>query len=134
MKGNLTITRISKSNFNMYFEDETSGTRFLEVEINGEQLMQALSGLGMVDCDFDLAAQYVGWKRETKQVAVKVPQGFNTHGASERQWKDLLARYEEFGWTAYRGDIGNHHKWVKGTTDTYAVTFTRFVPPVESPA
>lgn len=126
MKGNITISRPRPSDYiQIEFGDELSGRRFLRARVKLADFAEALTGLGYVDCEFDLTPNEVGKKREIKIERIQV----DGYSFTDEQKTVILAPYEVDGWVAQRLNLGDHHKRFNGG---YNVTFIRFVPATET--
>lgn len=103
--------------------DELSGAAMIEVILTPEQWGDAVSGLGRVDCTFELGnVELCGLRRETKVekiVTAKYPTSY-----SKEEIAEILSRYEVDGWQARERDFTNHHN-ISG--NTVSVIFVRFV-------
>lgn len=128
-KGNISIIRYSStSTMKIELRDESSGIRFLEVELTAGDLMLALSGRSEMDCEFELRhLENVGKLREHKEEVVPIP----TMGVrvSDEAITKALEPFEVDGWKARREDTKNHHCFVEYNAEysLYRVSFTRFV-------
>lgn len=129
MKGNISVLRYSStSTMKIELRDESSGVRFLEVELTAEDLMLALSGRSEMDCKFELKyVESIGKLREYKEEIVPIP----TMGVrvSDEAIIRALEPFEVDGWSARREDAKNHHRFVEYSAEysLYRVSFTRFV-------
>lgn len=122
MKGNITISRPRPADYiQIEFGDELSGRRFLRAKVKLADFAEALTGLGYVDCEFELTPDEVGKVRETKTERIQA----DGYSLTDEQKIAILAPYEVDGWRAQRSDLGNHHK---GSQGVYSVAFVRFVP------
>lgn len=131
MKGKISIHRY-QSNVPPYggvhieVSDRSSGMEFLKVDMTFEEFGNVMSGLGYVDCEFELRnTNLVGCKRESKEEKIQLRDKEFIIRDESRQ-NELLAPYEVDGWVARRSDLENHHK-IKNNIVT--VVFTRFVEP-----
>lgn len=128
LKGELSIGRYSSTD-TMHIEliDESSSITFLSVEIDCKDLMLALTGLGNVDCSFELRnTKLIGKKLETKTEEI-----FCAYPADEEDIYKALKPLLKDGWMARREDFSNHHNIVRGSVKddkaTYRVSFHRYV-------
>jgi hypothetical protein len=131
-KGKITISRWSGGarggGISIELTDETSGTRFLNVEMSIEDFGGAITGMSYMDCEFGLRAQNVGKIRESKSMVIP----FKNTDYKKREEDEItsLAPFEVDGWRGSHGDLGNHHRsaWVDADGwHCYRVNFTRFV-------
>lgn len=129
MKGTISVLRYSStSTMKIELRDESSGVRFLEVELTAEDLMLAISGRSEMDCQFELKyLETVGKLREHKEEIVPIPT-MGVFVTAEVVTK-ALEPFEIDGWKARREDAKNHHRFVeyKAEYSLYRVSFTRFV-------
>jgi len=129
MKGKITLSRYSSNQENLtpihiVVEDDQSGSRFLDLSMSLENFAFMLTGLGYIDCDFELNGKYVGKIKEHKTEEITVSFKWDI---TEEDKTEYLKPYEIDGWMGYSKDIGNSHKLVKGKKDTYTVGFTRYI-------
>lgn len=80
LKGKLSIGRYANGTSNgecfITIEDELSGVKFLQLELSAEMLGRAITGLSMVDCEFELkSAALVGMEvqRKSESVVIDMP-------------------------------------------------------------
>ena len=131
MKGNITFDGIPRTGTDrslyILLEDELSHTTFLEVTMSLEDFALATIGnLGNVECEFELDAQNVGKRLETKTEQVFLT---DAYFATKEERAEALRPFEVDGWKARSGtDISNHHRYTI-TDNGYlvSVTFGRFV-------
>ena len=126
LKGHLTISRPQCGGGEKYisitFVDEKSSAEFLAAKIDLANFAEALTGLGRVECSFELRPSLVGKTEEIKDVEVIVSDG--AYSLTDKQLEDILAPYERNGWKGHLRDLKNHHR---RTTHGYTVTFERYV-------
>lgn len=134
LPGKLTISRVHSSKtgdcVRVGVTDTASGCQFLELSVNMAEFAQALTGLGYVDCQFEVNTVNVGKVSEHKVVMIDV---------SAHKWvksferdavaAELLKPYEVDGWKGRADDCFNHHNIKNGKA---AVGFFRYVDPKES--
>ena len=73
MKGNITIL-VDGNGARIEVEDESSGVRFLKINLSAEQFMACLGRLSMVECDIDVRwLDLIGKMRETGKHEFKIP-------------------------------------------------------------
>jgi hypothetical protein len=131
MKGKITLGRY-QTNYDepnpiyIQIEDDLSGVTFLKVQLSLENFAKMITGLGYIDCDFELGGlDKVGAKREHKEEIIPVPNNF-----SFREDTDLIDKYmkiyEVDGWLGRREDFDNNHNRVKGKS-AFEVNFTRWI-------
>lgn len=103
MKGKLSITRRVEGNgdgvISLTMIDETSGAKFLDVEIDLASFAETLTGLARVEVNYSLEnLELVGRTRETKRVFI-----------AERKSGPRLSKADTAaGWVHWNG-YGNHH-------------------------
>ena len=126
MQGTISITRYSTNTLLLCVDDETSRTQFLRLELTPEALALALTGLAAQPCTFELRAQHVGKRRETKEERVWYHAQYRRGSEEERTEKhEALMPFETEGWRGNPNDLGNHHRGDKNKG--YVTTFVRFV-------
>lgn len=130
-KGKISISRYTSNQppyrgISISIEDELSGVHFLEVELTSEQLGDAITGQGSVDCNFKLGGlEYIGMKRENKEEWIEIKKGEFIIQDHKRQ-EELLAPYEVDGWMAHQRDLENHHNFNQ-KKNAIRVSFVRYV-------
>lgn len=129
-KGEISILRVSGSDqMRIELQDELSRVRFLVVSIDAQSLMMALTGLGGIDCEFELMyTDTVGKRLETKEEIVTLSK--SSYSLRTVQKLAALSNFEVDGWKARASDLDNHHHFVKQAEDgsyQYRVHFSRFV-------
>jgi hypothetical protein len=133
MKGEITISHYTNlDEIHIKVVDSLSTTRFIDVKIKPSDLMLALTGLGNVNCQFDLMAEHVGQVIEHKEEVVRLRQRItNTPAEEQAVIEKALRPFRVDGWFAREGDLGNSHLSVKygKTFVDYRVTFYRYVNP-----
>jgi hypothetical protein len=123
-QGKLSIARFTPGDtIHIELEDATSGTRVVDITIDAKSLALALTGLGLLDCQFEHNGKYVGYQREVKELVVYKP---HVMDLNDDEKAALLEPYQVDGWIARQSDLGNHHRLTKDRKG-YMVTFTRFV-------
>ena len=127
--GTISITRDSTNTLSISVDDETSRTEFLRLELTPEALALALTGLAARPCTFELCAEYVGMRRETKQECVFYT-ARHRHGSEEEvaAKHEALMPFETDGWRGRLADLGNPRRG--NARDGYTMTFVRFVESV----
>ena len=108
IKGALTICRCSNGKINLYVEDDLSGVRFLELEIEPAEFANALTGLGAQECDGQVRGlECLGKQRESekRQVEYTGPDTYKQHEIEA--W--LVQNCQEEGWLLlpYLGSQGS---------------------------
>jgi hypothetical protein len=131
LKGHLQISHYFGTDiFRIEVEDDSSGIKFLEVELDAKTLMLALTAQ-YSECEFELrGVEHVGKTRETKKVVVALEQDVR-YDTTDEEKRALLAPYEVDGWIGHARDLGNHHNLCRVNNDkgtvAYEVGFHRFV-------
>lgn len=126
LKGELTISRYSSTDtIKVTVYDCASGCEVAEIELSAKDLAMALTGLGNVDCSFELHAKYAGMEYQHKTVEIQVP--VSTGRISNEQAKDLVAPFEIEGWLGRLSDLSNPHR--RNKDGTYKVHFGRYMDP-----
>lgn len=126
MKGSISIGRPTPGDYiEITVEDDMSGVEFLRARVGLIDFAKMMTGLGNVDCEFDLYAKYVGMKSEMKVIDIPV----QNYSIAKHEKEVILTPYQVEGWKARESDLGNHHN-MKRTKDGYlcSVMFSRFVP------
>jgi hypothetical protein len=133
IKGKLNITRVSSTKggdfIRIVIEDDTARVRAIQCDVSLEAFAKALTGQGMLPCDFEVPApELVGTIGENKVEKVVLDQRYSSPGKEEAERK-ALEPYCVDGWYPRRGDISNHHytKSNKDGTVTVTVVFFRNV-------
>jgi len=125
MNGKITISRIRNNKedgfINIQFEDKLSCTRFMEAKMTLADFASALTGLGYVDCEFELHPANVGKLRQSKTELIPF---VNPYKATKEEKEAAVNALEVDGWKGYRGDLDNHHRY---NSVGISVSFTRFV-------
>lgn len=131
LKGRISIHRFQSNipphhGIGIQVEDEDSGVRFLEIEMNAEQFGNAITGQGNTECEFELrGTQYVGMISQNKTELI--PLGDKEYIVKSAARKaELLAPYEVDGWKGRERDLENHHNY-DNKTNSIRVSFDRFV-------
>lgn len=130
MKGRISISRFMSNRkpergISITVEDESSGVRFLDLTLSAENFGNAVTGLGSLECEFELrGTDLVGLKQEHKEESVAVPEFPGR--LSDKQISLLLAPYEVDGWMGRGQDLNNHHRY-DNKSKTVRVTFFRYV-------
>lgn len=128
LPGELTISRYNSTDqIKITLYDVASGVECLAINLDAKSLALALTGLGNVDCKFDLHAKYVGMEFQHKTEKIAVSKELRYSRLTDRQAKDLVKGYETDGWLARLSDLGNPHRIDKD--GNYSVGFTRYVDP-----
>jgi len=125
--GKISISRYSGSSSGISIElsDTDSGVRVVRIDLTPEQFGNAVSGLGYVDCSFELGGvEYVGKKREHKTVLMSVSKYPSELKNSEIE--KLFSEYEVDGWNGRRSDFLNHHNY-NMKNKTVSVVFERYI-------
>lgn len=126
MNGKITISRYS-SNYDMErpvrirIEDGNSGINFIEIALTLEDFANAVTGMGYVECQFEVRGlDKIGKRREVKTEVVKT----KSYNVSKEEKLDLLKPFEVDGWIGSLDDLGNYHN---RKDDGYSVGFVRWV-------
>lgn len=121
LDGRISISRPNRSSgvetINIEITDETSRTRFLEVEIDMADFARALTGLSYVPIKFDLVrSDLVGTLKENKTEVIVVPRSlcYNSDDKIDYVRKMFLEPYEKEGWYARDGleSFSNSHNYL----------------------
>ena len=130
MKGKITLGRYA-SNYEdinpirFQLEDDKSGVLFLDVKMTLKDFALMITGLGYIDCEFELKnSELVGKTREHKTENIVVRDAWDI---TEEEKLEALKPFEVDGWIGSKYDISNHNNIVKGLSNTYKVGFTRYV-------
>lgn len=132
LKGGLSITRPSGNVGPEYIQisvnDDLSSTQFVTVRVPLAAFAAAITGLGHVECEFDLRPDLIGMKRENKEEWIaSEPLPYTMEGlARENLAAPLLAPFEVDGWKGRVDDLFNHHR---RNREGARVTFVRYVEP-----
>lgn len=136
MKGKISISRYMNSRnmpepITITIDDESSGTMLLHVSMSLENFALIMTGMSFVDCNYELGAiKHAGKIREYKTEYVMLPHDW--YRLTKEELMGYAAEHEIDGWMLHNpGDLGNHHRLVKGTFGTYEVGYVRFVDPKE---
>ena len=130
LKGRINIARTSSNRDNpvpirIEITDETSRVRFLDVRLSLEALALALTGMGEVECVFELhGVDKVGMVAESKTEVIKhdAPWG---DAKKKLSLKKAIEALEVDGWHARTGDAENHYNY---QPDGIHIVFFRHVP------
>lgn len=107
MKGNITISRNSRGVITISLIEEDSRVEFVEAELTTANFAEALTGLAHVECKLKVRGlDLVGLKREVKEELVPIPSS-----PTESEIKAAFAPFEVDGWSGYRNDATNSHRW-----------------------
>lgn len=111
-------------------EDDISGCRAIQAEVQIKDFAEALMGHGYMDCEFKLnTSGVIGKARELKTITVKRPQrsGRGQDHDAGLKWIQKHAADELVdGWEPHNpSEAFNHHRWCGN--DTVRVTLIRFV-------
>ncbi len=88
MKGNITIL-VDGNGARIEVEDESSGIRFLKINLSAEQFMACLGRLANVECEFDVfGLDLMGKMRETSKHEFKIPAELYNRRYKERDYFD----------------------------------------------
>lgn len=115
MDGKITISRTTHSkegdSIRIRVQDNLSGVSFIEVQMTLENFALALTGLGYVDCGFELfRPDLVGKIEQNKTEFVPLR---DTFWATDEERQEALRAFEVDGWKARNGDIKNSHNYTK---------------------
>ncbi len=132
MKGNITIL-VDGKGARIEVEDESSGIRFLKINLSAEQFMACLGRLANVECDMDVRGlDLIGKMRETGKFEFKIPAELYNLRYEERDYFDKTAQelaqsQLADGWIAdsYFGSQGSFFK--KDGEQWARVTIRRWV-------
>lgn len=125
LNGQFTISRYSSTEtIRVTVYDVLSGCEVAEVELSAKDFAMALTGLGNVDCKFELHAKYAGMEYQHKSIEIPVP---STGRLSDEQAKELIAPFEVDGWFGWLSDLSNQHR--RNKDRSYRVHFGRYVDP-----
>lgn len=92
MKGNITIL-VGSEGARIEIEDESSGIRFLKINLSAEKFMACLGRLSNVKCDLDVRnLDLIGKKLEVDKHEFKIPDELYNRRYSERDYFDNAAR------------------------------------------
>ncbi len=92
MKGNITIL-VDGKGARIEVEDESSGIRFLKINLSAEQFMACLGRLANVECDINLKGiELIGKNRETSKHEFKIPAELYNRRYKERDYFDKAAQ------------------------------------------
>lgn len=128
LKGRLTISRPRGGNSD-YIEisitDQSSGTEFVSARVGLTDFAEALVGLALVDCEFDLRPDRVGMKYEHKEEFVPCPISYaRTAADREKIAAKAFKPFEVDGWKGRIDDLFNPHR---RNQEGARVVFTRYV-------
>ena len=128
LQGKLTISRLSPGNeISIKLQDVLSSAQAVEIRITPEQFALALTGLGYVDCTFEMTSTHVGKERQYKRQWIFVDENFRFGRMTNEQAQSLVERYEIDGWKARLSDFMNSHNL--DMEGNYSVSFTRYIDP-----
>ncbi len=107
MKGNISIGRDSRDCINITVRDEKSSITFVEVKMTPEQFGMVITGLSMVDIEFEVRGlESVGKEKITESRTIEYP-----HGGYDRKEMEewLKENVKEDGWkvNSYLGSRGS---------------------------
>lgn len=92
MKGNITIL-VDGNGARIEVEDESSGIRFLKINLSAEQFMACLGRLANVECDLELQGlEQVGKALEVGEYEFKIPAELYSHRYTNRNFFDDAAQ------------------------------------------
>ena len=133
MKGKISLGRYNNANdiplqIHIRLEDDLSGVEFLSIEMSLENLANLITGMGYLDCEFQLRGlDKVGLTREHKIEIIELPDDFRSYEKDvEEKITNILQYYEVDGWIGRRSDVTNGHNRAKGK-NAQSVSFTRRV-------
>jgi hypothetical protein len=111
--------------------DEKSACPAIEVHLGLADFADALTGRGLVECDFDFNnSGVIGMVYEHKEELVPIPEMLFRD--DDKRIAEVLAPFEVDGWKGRTRDLVNHHCHSRKGTQNYAsVVFTRHVPAKE---
>lgn len=126
LAGKLTISRRSDDRIFIQIRDEASRNKFVEVEVTPELFGMAVTGLGEVDCSFEVSGLgVVGMQKQTESRRAVCP--LKSYDRDQlRAW--LRENCAEDGWhiDAYLGSQGSVVSTDEGSILKYSVY--RYVP------
>lgn len=101
MKGKINIFRngmYKEDNLRIEIEDDNSGYRVIQIKVNLDDMMRALTGFSCQDCEIEYFAApkayaRLGKKKETKVIEMELPEGINSKYGNEEKIKDLINLY-----------------------------------------
>jgi len=137
LKGKITISTPSGTDHGkridyvqITLEDELSHTRFLRIAMNYGDLARAITGHGMIPCEFELHADKVGLVHEHKREKVFIPNGAIGAGSTQKEratW--AVQALETDGWMGRVRDALNHRRVSKREDHGCwrSVSFDRYV-------
>lgn len=133
-EGSISIFRTNQSEGSIRIEvkDASSRTRFLEIDVQADTLMNVLTGLGEQPCEYKLKNQnIIGKNKEIKKEKIPRPKLY-PHSSSELKDKELnklLLPHQIDGWVAFRDDAYNckNHCTSDSGDPMVEVGFTRYV-------
>lgn len=132
MKGNITIL-VDGNGARIEVEDDSSGIRFLKINLSAEQFMACLGRLVNVECDIDVRGlDLIGKTRETAKHEFKIPAELCNLRHKERDYfnktaQELAQSQLTDGWIAdsYFGSQGSFFQ--KDGEQWARVTIARWV-------
>ena len=125
-KGNISISRFSgtgdlKRGILIQLSDATSSNPVVQITLTPEDFGNVISGLGYIDCTFELYnLKNIGKTLEVRTEKIVTAK----YEHSDDEIKSLCKPYEKDGWHAHYGDFKNHHKKGNGFV---TVGFSRYV-------
>jgi len=132
MKGNITIL-VDGKGARIEVEDESSGIRFLKINLSAEQFMTCFGRLANVECDIDVRGlDLIGKTRETGKHEFKIPAELYNRRYKERDYFDKTAQelaqsQLTDGWIA-DSYFGSHGSFFQKDGEQWArVTIRRWV-------
>lgn len=134
LKGSICITRPSYSDgrkcMSITCEDESTGIRFLEVEVPYDEFVMALTSSNGA-MKYELRGwMHLGKTKEIKREKVWVPDVGWSLEAREKAARKAVAAAETDGWRGHVSDAMNSHRRVPSSDDGgewYSVSFHRYV-------
>lgn len=124
--GAITISRVSCNNpereyMRIHLQDVASRTTAIDIEMSMEDFALALTGMGKVDCEFEIdpLAPIGKFVEGSSKLLPKLP-----FDATEEDAKEALKPYEKDGWKGDAHSYINSHNFID---DKCSVTFRRYV-------
>lgn len=132
MKGNITIL-VDGRGVTIEVKDESSGIRFLKINLSAEQFMAGLGRLANVECDMDVCGlDLIGKTRETGKHEFKIPaelynRRYKEQGYFNKTVQELAQSQLNDGWIA-DSYFGSQSSFFKKDGEQWArVTIRRWV-------
>lgn len=114
-------------------QDGTSRCELVDMQIDFDTFARLLTGQSYMDAKAEFGNfDTIGATMETKLIALYAPRGKH-YMFTDTELDAIVAPHETDGWRIHRHDIGNYHKVIKGSPETYTVAAHRYVRPDGSP-